>query len=744
MKMLVLFAALAFSLSVVSSQWKIPATAPLLTKWSKQVSPKNILPEYPRPQLVRIDWMNLNGLWQYAEAADGEQPPVGKELDGKILVPYPIESALSGVMKHLDRFWYRTTVKIPHKWAGRNIMLHFGAVDWEATVYVNGKQVGQHRGGYDPFSFDVTSALTPEGMQEIIVGVYDPTDQGDQPRGKQVLNPRGIWYTPVTGIWQTVWLEPVAVDHITELISVPDVDGKKLNLKVLSGGDVTAQSARITVIENGKAIVETEGKPGDDIPIPLRSPKLWSPAKPFLYDLKVELRKDGKILDVVKSYFGMRKVELGNDSKGINRMLLNGEFVFQLGPLDQGFWPDGIYTAPTDQALKYDIEMTKKLGFNMARKHVKIEPDRWYYWADKLGLLVWQDMPSANNKTDDSKKQFEVELQRLIETRRNHPSIILWVVFNEGWGQYDTERLTAWVKDADPSRLVINASGWTDKNVGDVMDVHNYPAPIAPKAEPNRAIVLGEFGGLGLAVEGHTWKKENWGYRGMIDAEQLTTQYEKYLKKVYELKDSPGLSAAVYTQTTDVEIECNGLLTYDRAIVKPNLARVAAANKGDFSLMPPEPIVKMVIPTSEHEARTWRYTLEKPGEALMKPEFDDTKWMVGQAGFGKKETPGGVIRTEWTTSDIWLRTEFELPDQQFTNLQFKIHHDDDAEVYVNGVLAASYGRYTVEYEETPMLSAGRKAFRPGKNVIAVHCLQKRGGQYIDVGLVDVIPTRRSK
>jgi hypothetical protein len=744
MKMLVLFAALAFSLSVVSSQWKIPATAPLLTKWSKQVSPKNVLPEYPRPQLVRTDWMNLNGLWQYAEAAASEQPPVGKELDGKILVPYPIESALSGVMKHLDRFWYRTTVKIPQKWAGRNIMLHFGAVDWEATIYVNGKQVGQHRGGYDPFSFDVTSALTPEGMQEIIVGVYDPTDQGDQPRGKQVLNPRGIWYTPVTGIWQTVWLEPVAVDHITELISVPDVDGKKLNLKVLSGGDVTAQSARITVIENGKAIVETEGKPGDDIPIPLRSPKLWSPAKPFLYDLKVELRKDGKILDVVKSYFGMRKVELGNDSKGINRMLLNGEFVFQLGPLDQGFWPDGIYTAPTDQALKYDIEMTKKLGFNMARKHVKIEPDRWYYWADKLGLLVWQDMPSANNKTDDSKKQFEAELQRLIETRRNHPSIILWVVFNEGWGQYDTERLTAWVKDADPSRLVINASGWTDKNVGDVMDVHNYPAPIAPKAEPNRAIVLGEFGGLGLAVEGHTWKKENWGYRGMIDAEQLTTQYEKYLKKVYELKDSPGLSAAVYTQTTDVEIECNGLLTYDRAIVKPNLARVAAANKGDFSLMPPEPIVKMVIPTSEQEARTWRYTLEKPGDAWMKPEFDDTKWMVGQAGFGKKETPGGVIRTEWTTNDIWLRTEFELPDKRYTNLQFRIHHDDDAEVYVNGVLAGAYGRYTVEYEETPMLPAGRKAFRPGKNVIAVHCLQKRGGQYIDVGLVDVIPTRRSK
>ena len=744
MKTPIILLALILFVSSLDSQWKIPPTAPLLTKWSKDVNPKNPLPEYPRPQLVRDEWMNLNGIWQYAEAASNEAPPAGKELDGRILVPYPIESALSGVMKHADRLWYRTTVALPKKWNNRHVILHFGAVDWEASVYVNGKLVGYHFGGYDPFSFDITGALRADGAQEIVVGVFDPTDRGDQPRGKQVLDPRGIWYTPVTGIWQTVWLEPVAPDHVSGIVAVPDVDGKKLKLKVLATGDAPSQSVRVVVLEGGKATIETEGKPGDEIPIPLRSMRLWTPESPFLYDLKIELRKNGKTIDAVKSYFGMRKIEIAADSKGVKRILLNGKFVFQVGPLDQGFWPDGIYTAPTDKALRYDIEMTKKLGFNMARKHVKVEPERWYYWADKLGLLIWQDMPSANNKTDESKKQFELELQRLVETHRNHPSIIQWVVFNEGWGQYDTERLAAWVKQLDPSRLVNNASGWTDKNAGDLLDIHNYPAPKSPNPDPNRAIVLGEFGGLGLAVDGHMWKKENWGYRGMVNAEQLTLQYEKFMKKVYELKTSPGLSAVVYTQTTDVEIECNGLMTYDRAMVKPVIARVAAANRGDFSRVPPDPIIKTVIPTSEQEGRRWKYTMEKPEVSWTAVGFDDTKWQEGIGGFGKEGTPEAVIRTPWTTNDIWLRSECEMPAGRFTALHFRIHHDDDAEVYINGVLAGSFGRYTAEYEEAPMTPAGIKALKPGKNVIAVHCLQKRGGQYIDIGIVDVIPATRAK
>jgi len=740
--LLVISAILLLSWQMTEAQWKIPSGAPLLTKWAKEVSPSNPLPEYPRPQLVREDWLNLNGLWEFAGSKAGEEPPVGKALKEKILVPFAIESALSGVMRSADRLWYRRTVTLPKKWGERNVLLHFGAVDWESTVYVNGRLLGRHQGGYDPFSFDITSALTKEGPQEIIVGVFDPSDQGDQPRGKQVLKPHSIWYTPTTGIWQTVWLEPVAPDHIGDLLIVPDVSAKRVQVTVKSTGDATTQKVRVLILDEGKQAIETEGKVGEEITIPLKSVKLWSPARPFLYDLKVELLENGHRVDAVKSYFGMRKVEIAPDSRGINRILLNGELMMLVGPLDQGFWPDGIYTAPTDKALRSDIEMTKKLGFNMARKHVKVEPDRWYYWADKLGLIVWQDMPSGNNKTDASKKQFELELENLVQTHRNHPSIVMWVVFNEGWGQYDTERLSAWVKQLDPSRLVNNASGWTDKKAGDVLDIHNYPTPKSPQPDPSRAIVLGEFGGLGLAVDGHTWKKEHWGYQGMANTEHLTSRYEKFLQQVYALKDNPGLSAAVYTQTTDVEVECNGLMTYDRALVKPVLSRIAAVNRGDFSKIPPPPIVRVVVPTSEQEGRTWKYTVQKPADDWFQPAFDDGGWKSGVGGFGTKETPGAVVRTEWNTTDIWLRSEISVPEGRFTSLQFRIHHDEDAEIYINGVLAGSAGGYSTEYEDTPIISAGVKALKPGKNVIAVHCKQTGGGQYIDVGIVDHLPAKR--
>jgi hypothetical protein len=721
-----------------ADRWK-PATGPLMTKWAKDVTPQNVHREYPRPQMVRDEWMNLNGLWQYAEAKEGEEPPLGRELQGRVLVPFPVESALSGVMKNLERIWYRTTFRVPKGWSGRRVLLHFGAVDWEAMAYINGTLVGRHRGGYDPFTFDITDALSKSGSQELVVGVFDPSDGGDQPRGKQVRKPHGIWYTPSSGIWQTVWLEPVPENHIAELVMTPDVDASSLRLTVNAAGVKTALGVRALVFDAGKQVAEGGGEVGKGLQLPLRSPKLWSPSKPFLYDLRVELLRDGKAVDQVKSYFGMRKIEIARDKQGVNRLMLNGEFVMQVGPLDQGFWPDGLYTAPSDEALKSDLVTMKKLGFTMARKHVKVEPERWYYWADKLGLLIWQDMPSGNNKTAEAKQQFERELQHLVLTHRNHPSIIMWVVFNEGWGQYDTERLTAWVKAMDPSRLVNNASGWTDKDVGDVKDIHNYPTPVSPGPDPRRAAVLGEFGGLGLAVDGHTWRKEHWGYQGMSSREQLTSRYERFLKLVYSMKDTAALCAAVYTQITDVETECNGLMTYDRALVKPDIKRVAAANEGDFSLMPPPPVLKPVVPTSEESGQRWRYTFEKPSDDWFKTNFDDSRWNQGPGGFGSAGTPGAVVRTEWKTKEIWLRRTVDLPPGNFTSLQFRLHHDEDAEIYINGILAGNFGGYSTEYDEYPLTKEGRAALLPGRIVIAVHCRQTEGGQYIDVGLVDVVP-----
>jgi hypothetical protein len=643
--------------SLAQGQWK-PAAGPLMTRWAKEVSPQNALPEYPRPQMVRKDWLNLNGLWDYAirpkdaeapswrgrpalASRDEGVPPSNRGQDardtqgqdalatngpdGQILVPFPIESALSGVMKPVgpdNRLWYRRTFETPkgHGWdqEGRRVLLHFGAVDWDATVLVNGKEVGNHKGGYDPFTFDITDALKADGPQEIVVSVWDPTDAGTQPRGKQIRNPHGIWYTPVTGIWQTVWLEPVNSVYIKSLEMTPDIDRGFLRLKVQTEGDVTDPESYLIVAGLGdrRAFAldgraprfsrSVSGKIGEELEISVPEPNLWSPDAPHLYGLTVGLVRQTKSeqqmimyeFDRIQSYFAMRKIALQKDEAGINRLFLNNKPLFQYGPLDQGWWPDGLYTAPTDEALRYDIEITKRLGMNMARKHVKVEPDRWYYWCDKLGLLVWQDMPSGDRyiggndpdlkRSEESAKQFELELTRMIDAFRNHPSIVMWVPFNEGWGQYDTPRIVDLVRKLDPTRLVNNASGWTDRRVGDVMDIHDYPGPRAPRLEANRAGVLGEFGGLGLPLPGHTWQAErNWGYRSYTTQDELTDAYIALIKKLHPLTGRPGLAAAVYTQTTDVEIEVNGLMTYDREIIKMDAARITAANKTLYT--PPEP-----------------------------------------------------------------------------------------------------------------------------------------------------------
>ncbi|MFO0841056.1 MAG: glycoside hydrolase family 2 TIM barrel-domain containing protein [Gemmataceae bacterium] len=722
-----------------------PAKGPLMTRWAKDVDPSKPLPEYPRPQLVREAWLNLNGVWQFGGAPAGAKPPLGLDLPGKILVPFPVESALSGVMESHPHVWYRRTFEVPKAWAGQRVLLHFGAVNWEATVYVNGQKVTTHQGGYDPFAIDITEALKPGEPQELFVAVHNPIDAGTQPRGKQVRKPGGIFYTASTGIWQTVWLEPVPKASIESLKVVPNVVGSSATVEVKLRGPGKGLTVRCEARADDFLCL-SEGDPYHPRLLLVPSPKLWSPESPFLYDLTVTLL-DGKgaVVDRVTSYFGMRSSTLGKDKDGVTRLMLNGKPYFQVGLLDQGFWPDGLYTAPTDAALKYDIEITKKLGFNLARKHVKVEPARWYYWCDKLGLAVWQDMPSGDRsvapnkgeikRTEASAKQFELELGRMIDSLHHFPSIVLWVPFNEGWGQYDTKRIVDQVKKRDPSRLVNNASGWNDMACGDVHDFHVYPGPGSPKPEPTRAAVLGEFGGLGLATEGHMWTKEHWGYRGVRDQADLTRKYERLMQGVYRLKERPGLSACVYTQTTDVETEANGLLTYDRAVVKVDIGRVAAVNRGDLSRVPE---VRPLVATSRDEGQPWRYTLAKPVTGWEKPDFDDAKWAKGPGGFGTKGTPGAVVRTEWRTKEIWLRREFNLESMPTGKLVVLMHHDEDAEVYVNGVLAVSTRGFISDYEEFPISPEAAKALKKGKNVLAVSCKQTGGGQYIDVGLAEVV------
>lgn len=581
----------ASSFTIHAADWQ-PAEAALMTRWAKDVSPENAWSEYPRPQLVRDDWTNLNGLWDYAiQPRDKKRPG---EWGGKILVPFAVESALSGVQERIspeERLWYRRTFTAPVLSDGERLLLHFGAVDWRATVRVNGKRAGGHQGGYDPFTFDVTD-LVKEGVNQLIVAVWDPTDSGKQARGKQVLKPHGIWYTPVTGIWQTVWLERVPQVYVKSLRIVPQFDDSAFEVQIFSSEE---SDVRVKVLDGDTTVATEEGTTRRPLVLRVDDVKSWSPSDPHLYDLIIELVKDGEVIDSVKSYAGMRKITVESDADGVNRMFLNGEVLFELGPLDQGWWPDGLYTAPTDEALKYDIEITKKLGFNMTRKHVKVESERWYYWCDKLGLLVWQDMPSGDahpewkrgvderapelRRSAESSEQFREELTQLVVDFGNHPSIVVWVPFNERWGQSDTADYVAWLRRLDPTRLVNSASGGNFYGVGDILDVHSYPNPAMPRLDKHQAAVCGEFGGLGLPLEGHTLlKKGNWGYKSYENKDALQ---KAYLEKIDMLKPmiEKGLSAAVYTQITDVEIEVNGLLTYDRAVVKVDQKTVSKSNR---------------------------------------------------------------------------------------------------------------------------------------------------------------------
>jgi beta-galactosidase/beta-glucuronidase len=588
-----------------------PVPGNIMTQWAKDVSPENVWAEYPRPQMTRPDWLNLNGLWEYwiTDKAQNEK----RKAEGEILVPFPIESALSGVKRPLrteELLWYRRTFSVSDAWRGKRVLLHFGAVDWQAKVFVNGQPVGEHVGGYLPFYFDITDYLLPSpfrgedggGVQnELIAQVWDPTDDHWQQRGKQTKNPRTIWYTAVSGIWQTVWLEPVPQTYVDGLKITPDMDAGTVRVKTkLVGPESGSGVVSVRVYEAGALVAESKTEnAAAEITVLIPNPKLWSPDSPHLYDLEVTAGEDR-----VRSYFGMRKFSVSG-----GRLCLNNQPLFQLGPLDQGYWPDGLYTPPTDEAMRRDIELVKGLGCNMLRKHVKVEPARYYYYCDRMGMIVWQDMPNGgraqtelegalsvafNPKHKDtfayrrfgrekvaSREDYRRELGEMVDALYNFTCIGVWVPFNEGWGQFDAKATSEWVRSYDPSRLVDHASGWYDQRSGNFTSRHIYALALKPiPPEKNRAMTLTEYGGYSLKVDGHLWNPDaEYGYKKFTTSEALTDAYLNLLNTELKPWIDAGLSAAIYTQTTDVEIEVNGYVTYDRAVEKMDFEKVREAHK---------------------------------------------------------------------------------------------------------------------------------------------------------------------
>ena len=566
------------------------------TKWGINLDINNIWNEYPRPQLERKDWINLNGPWLYSITEEWSNKP--SKADGIILIPFPIESSLSGVMKNItkeDIIWYEKDIEIPLNWSDKNILLNFGAVDWKCIIYINDIKVGEHTGGFSAFNFDITNYLR-KGINKLIVKVIDPTNQGYQPRGKQVLNPKKIYYTAISGIWQTVWLEPVNKDYIKNLEINNDFDNKeiKINFKLNSQKRLPIS---LSLEYKGQNIKKVKGISNDNITIDLENNDFhpWSTYEPNIYTIKAELfNEKNQLIDSIESYTTIRKIEQRKDENGYYRIYLNNKKIFNMGVLDQGYWPDGLYTPPSEEAMIYDINKLKELGFNTIRKHVKIEPYRYYYYCDKIGMLIWQDMPSGDQGknirkqykldkgTDRRRSKASIETYykewgEIIDNLNFFQCIIIWIPFNEAWGQFDTEKVANFTIKKDSTRLLNVASGGNHRKGGNIFDLHHYPEPSQSMIYKDEINVIGEYGGLGLEICNHTWKKNNWGYVKLKSKEEVTEKYVEFIDEIINLTKN-GTSAAIYTQTTDVEIEINGLITYDRAEMKIDEEKIKEAN----------------------------------------------------------------------------------------------------------------------------------------------------------------------
>ncbi len=720
----------------------------LVTSWGANVRTDDVHRDYPRPLLVRHAWATLNGLWDYALRSKVDPQPAS--WDGKILVPFAIESPLSGIGKQLPasgQLWYRRDFEMPSDWREQRLLLHFGAVDYSAQLFVNGMHVGDHVGGYDSFTFDVTDQLVSGSTQEVVLAVTDPTDSGSQPRGKQNDSPTLGSLTQVSGIWQSVWLEPVPTSYLDSLDVVSSAHDGTVTVEARLGG-ATRDDLRLSVsVLDGNAVVaQGDGPAGSALTVKVPKPKLWSPAAPNLYDLSFELKSSTSTIDSAQSYVGLRDVSLQLDEAGVRRVFVNDDPLFQLGVIDQGYWPDGLYTPPSDEAMKTDIVRAKQLGFVAMRKHQKVESDRFYYWCDKLGLLVWQDMPAATVTTTAAQAEFSNELTALVTQHWNHPSIAAWNLFYFGVGQLNTTDLAASVKALDPTRLVVSVTGWTDDGTGDIHDRPDFARPSSVTPD-TRAAGLGAFGSLSQGVDGHVWHETTaFNYDPKQAVPALSDEYQTLLSSAWGLNASPGLSMAMYRQLNDVEGELDGLFTYDRAILKVDSARVQKSNAGELDKLytvletsdvrgDPEYTPSGGVANYFNQGHLYRYTFDDPGAGWEKPGFDDSSWAKSQAPFGRGVIAGASYRSTWLGTDIWIRGDFSFAGPAGGSTFLRVFHQNEVYAYVNGAFAASAAGSNSDYQDLLISSAAQASITSGTGLIAAHCRQTVGTQFLDVGLV---------